>query len=118
MPNLLKNEKSPYLLQHMGDEPSGCSLSLLAVMDTLYPHKELICVSSGKLPDALCEYIKNSPSYGLEIILKTHENEQALAECASFTADYPIPQEGAVYYLCEKGSCKTPVRDFELLNLD
>ncbi len=112
------NRQLSFISEIMGYEPSGSTFGLLAVMDTLYPHKELVCVSSSKLPDALCEYIKKSPSYGLEIILKTHENEQVLAECAPFTADYPIPQEGAMYYLCEKGACKAPVKDFELLNLD
>ncbi len=112
------NRQLSFISEIMGDEPSGSSFGLLAVLDTLYPHKELVCVSGDKIPDELCEYIKNSPSYGLEIILKTRENEQLLAECAPFTADYPIPSEGVMYYLCEKGACKTPVKDFKLLDLD
>ena len=39
----------------------------------------------------------------------------ALVKCAPFTQDYPIPETGAVYYLCENGACKAPVKSLSQL---
>lgn len=42
---------------------------------------------------------------------------ELLSECAPFKNDYPLPECGAVYYLCENGVCKSPVTDFSELKL-
>ena len=52
---------------------------------------------------------------GLSVLVKTAENEAQLARCAPFTASYPVPEQGTVYYLCENGACQAPTRDFDRL---
>lgn len=97
--------------------PIGHSFALLAMLEGLYPHKELVCVTGQTVPQELKRYLQANPGHGLSILLKTKENAATLAACAPFTADYPIPEQGAAYYLCEQGACKKPMSDFAALSL-
>ena len=97
--------------------PIGHSFALLAMLEGMYPHKELVCVTRQTVPQELKRYLQANPGYGLSILLKTEENAETLAVCAPFTVDYPIPQQGAAYYLCEHGACKKPMFDFAALPL-
>ena len=106
-----------FLADSIGEYPAGSCFGLLAMMDALYPHKELVCAAKGGIPAELLAYLKEKPADGLQILLKTEENAEVLARCAPFTGDYPIPEAGAMYYLCENGACKAPVSDFLKLDL-
>lgn len=97
--------------------PIGHSFALLAMLEGLYPHKELVCVTGQTVPQELKRYLQANPGHGLSIVLKTKENAATLAACAPFTADYPIPEQGTAYYLCEQGACKKPMSDFAALPL-
>lgn len=106
-----------FLAGEIGEYPSASCFGVLAMMDALYPHRELVCATNDGLPDELKNYLKLHPSDDLQVLLKTKRNAETLAECAPFTKDYPIPEQGAMYYLCENGACKAPVSDFSLLHL-
>ena len=107
--------------------PAAYSLSLLAMTHAFYPHKELICAlpnedkiqsnQSTHIPKELKQYRKEMESERVHIIIKTSKNAELLAEIAPYTANYPLPQNGPVYYLCENGACKAPVTNWEDLNL-
>ena len=106
-----------FLAGEIGEYPSASSFGVLAMMGALYPHRELVCATSDGLPDELKNYLKLHPAADLQVLLKTKENGDVLSKCAPFTKDYPIPEQGSMYYLCENGACKAPVTDFEQLNL-
>lgn len=97
--------------------PSGSCVGLLAMMDGLYPHRELVCATRSGIPDDLVNHLRTHPAEDLHILLKTADNADTLAQCAAFTKDYPIPLDGAVYYLCKNGACSAPVTDFSQLSL-
>ncbi len=107
-----------FLAGDVWEYPSNSTLGMLAMMIALYPHRTLICASSNGIPDQLGDYLRQKLPDDIQIILKTADNTEELAACAPFTADYPVPESGAVYYLCENGACKAPVTDFEKLNLE
>lgn len=111
------NKQLCFLAQDIGAYPLGHSFGLLAMMDALYPHRELVCASRSGLPTELACFLKRAAADNLQILVKTAENADALSQCAPFTLDYPIPEQGAVYYLCENGACKAPQTDFEQLRL-
>lgn len=106
-----------FLADAISNHPGSSCFTMLAMMDALYPHRELVCAASNGLSKELMDYLREHPADDLQILLKTPENVDLLNNCAPFTADYPIPQEGSMYYLCEDGACKAPVSDFSELNL-
>ena len=106
-----------FLAGGIGEYPSASCFGVLAMMDALYPHRELVCATSDGLPSELKDYLKKHPADNLHVLLKNKENEETLTECAPFTKDYPIPEKGTMYYLCENGACKAPVPDFSQLKL-
>lgn len=106
-----------FLAGDIGEYPSASCFGVLAMMDALYPHRELVCVSGDGMPSELTAYLREHPADDLHVLLKTKENAETLAECAPFTKDYPIPGQGTMYYLCENGACKAPVLDLAQLNL-
>lgn len=101
----------------IGQYPASSCFGVLAMMDAINPHRELVCSVKEGLPDELLSYLAEHPTDELEILLKTESNAEKLSLCAPFTRDYPIPETGVVYYLCENGSCKAPVRSFADLGL-
>lgn len=95
--------------------PLGYSFGGLAMMDALYPQRELVCASRDGLPNELVAYLTKSND--LHILLKTANNASTLAQCAPFTKDYPVPDQGTMYYLCENGTCKVPIRSLAEMEL-
>jgi uncharacterized protein YyaL (SSP411 family) len=95
--------------------PAGYSYALLAMADAVYPHKELVCAVSGRMSEELRMQLAELAAGGMSILVKTEDNKEELAECAPFTAEYPIPQEGEMYYLCEDGACRAPVKNLQEL---
>ena len=106
-----------FLAVFVGEYPASSCFGVLAMMDILYPHRELVCAVKDVLPDALVKYLAEHPAADIEVLLKTEDNAERLAQCAPFTQDYPIPETGVVYYLCENGACKAPVKSFSELGL-
>lgn len=106
-----------FLAEACEEYPAGHSFALLAMADVLHPHRELLCAAQDGVPEELQRYLAENPAYGLSILVKTPESAELLAELAPFTREIPIPVRGAVYYLCENGSCRAPLENFDLLGL-
>lgn len=106
-----------FLSASIGEYPAGSCFGVLAMMDALYPHRELVCAAKDGFPDELRNYLAEHPAEDIQVLLKTEANAELLAQCAPFTRDYPIPEKGAIYYLCENGVCKAPVKLFSELGL-
>lgn len=94
----------------LSDYPAGHTVSLLALIETLYPGQELICTAADEgAPAALSAFLRETPVSGLTTLIKTPGNQGMLAQAAPFTADYPLPSRGCVYYLCRNRACGAPV---------
>lgn len=92
--------------------PAGHCFALQSIAQFLYPSRQLVCVTASHLPDGLRELAEQHQLYTL---LKTPENADLLAKLAPYTAAYPIPAAGAVFYLCQNETCSAPVNDLETL---
>ncbi len=103
-----------YLTGAIRTYPAGHSFTLLTLLEELWPSAELICAARA-VPEELKAYLRRKPRPGLTVLVKTPESGAVLAELAPFTADYPIPEEGARYYLCRGGACRQPVTSVEEL---
>lgn len=106
-----------FLAAAIGEYPASSCFGVLAMTDALYPHRELVCAAKGGLPDELEKYLAEHPAEDIQVLLKTEANTEILTQCAPFIQDYPIPETGAMYYLCENGSCKAPVKSLSELGL-
>lgn len=106
-----------FLANTISEYPASSCFGILAMMDALYPHRELVCAASNDLPEELSNYLREHSADNLQVLLKTENNADKLAQCAPFTSDYPIPEQSEMYYLCEDGACKSPVRSFSELGL-
>ena len=89
-------------------QPRGHGFALLAFTESLWSAGELVC-AAPEAPGALTAYLRDKAPGGLAAVLKTDETAARLAALAPFTAAYPIPDAGALYYLCRNGACRAPV---------
>ncbi len=103
-----------FMAESAQNYPQGHTFYLLAMLKRVYPHKELICTGK-QIPSEIREYLKTHTANDLCVIAKTEDNGEVLSRCAPFTANYPLPDEGVMWYLCQNGSCKAPTGDFSKL---
>lgn len=94
------------------DYPAAHCFAMLAIQRALKPGRELV-VCGEELP----EEIKEGLPEDLNVLYKSSKNASRLAKCAPFTADYPVPEHAANWYLCENGTCRRAVTDFAQLPL-
>ena len=80
---------------------------MLALLEELWPSAELVCTAK-EVPEELPAILRQEARPELSVLVKTPDNQEALAAVAPFTAAYPIPNHGARYYLCQNGACSKP----------
>ena len=106
-----------YLAGAVAQYPAGHSFTMLAMLETLWPTTELVCVGEG-VPSALLVFLREHANPDLTVLVKTPDNQAALSKLAPFAEAYPIPTHGIRYYLCRNGACSAPVDDLSKLNTD
>lgn len=104
-----------YLAIAVEPYPAGHSFTVLALLEELWPSTELVCTCK-EIPAELTVCLRREARPGLSVLVKTPENQEALAALAPFTAQYPVPDDGARYYLCKNGTCARPVDHILELN--
>jgi uncharacterized protein YyaL (SSP411 family) len=99
---------------YLVDFPTASCAALYALIDVLYPSRELICVTSGEeAPPELLSFLHRNQEQLPFTTVKTKANQKELAELAPYTESYPIPSQGTAYYLCKEGKCSAPVTDLQ-----
>jgi uncharacterized protein YyaL (SSP411 family) len=107
-----------YLTGCVSGYPAGFAFALLAFLEDLAPSCELVCAyarkeASRELLPFMRRLSCTNPSLRVRILVKTSANEARLAALAPFTAPYPVPDNGACYYLCRSQNCSAPVYSLE-----
>lgn len=112
----LSRRQLSFLTNAIEDYPAGHSMALLAVSQEVYSSFELVCVTAGKsIPQELTDYLRSTSTVNLTVLVKTPKNKGDLEKAAPFTASYPIPANGTVYYLCHNGACSSPTDNLSSL---
>lgn len=94
--------------------PTSCSFALLSMMKYLYRKRELICIiNDTDIIKTLPGHFRDYDLKNMAVIVKTPLNVLQLEKIAPFTKNYPFPDAGNAYYLCENHSCSTPVYAIE-----
>lgn len=96
-----------FLAGNVSGYPAGYSLALLAMSEMLYPAGEVVCCSADDA--VLRDLILGAEEFHVTVVMKTAASAGLLAKVAPFTAAYPVPEEGAVFYFCRDGACSAPV---------
>lgn len=97
-----------FLADNIAEYPSAYSFTLLALMQVLYPSRELICLEpSGEEVEELRQLGERDSN--LAIVVKTKENAERLKKIAPFTEDYGIIPGKTQFYLCTRNRCQAPV---------
>lgn len=110
--------QNAFLAGEMEKFQYGHSLGLVALMEALFPSKELVCVSATKeIPESLKKHQAENLNFNLSVLLKTPENAMELKKIAPFTESYQIQDQKCMYYLCQNGVCNKPEADFQQLDL-
>lgn len=90
------------------DYPAGYSFAMLAFLEELWPSAELVA-ATRKVPSEWKDFLKKISRPRLTILVKTPESAGILENLAPFIRNYPIPEQGARYYLCQGETCTPPV---------
>ena len=90
------------------DYPVGHSFAMLTFEEELWATAELV-VTAQNMPEELWTFLRETPRPELTVLVKTPDSAGMLATLVPFAEDYPIPERGAQYYLCQNGSCAQPV---------
>ncbi len=94
-------------------QPTSATFALLALMQSSLPSAQLVCVCADERQKTeLTAKLRSIIHPQVGILVKTPDNADALARIAPFTASYPSPASGVMYYLCQNGACSAPTGDF------
>lgn len=99
------------------NQPNAFSFALMALMQSVYPTKEVVCVFPNEQGvTELTEKLSGCFLPQTSILVKTGQNADSLSNAAPFTKDY-IGKEGqkAAFYICQNQSCSPPVFTMEEL---
>ena len=108
-----REKQLSFICANLNRYPAGCAFALCALMDEVYPTRELVCAAPGEDVPEMLKTVTGKYAPELSVLLKTPSNAGALAQAAPFTADY-APKDGkAAFYLCANGVCKLPLMDIE-----
>ncbi len=89
--------------------PAGYCFALYSFLHFLHKPPTLVCAAANdSVTQSVASFIKKQGLYDMGVIIKTQENAQMLAEIAPYTVEYPLPEQGARYYLCKDGTCLAP----------
>jgi uncharacterized protein len=101
-----------FLAGQIKDYPAGHSFSLIAMMQALYPSKEIVCVvSENEDFQELSKYLSEHFEPNAVYLLKTENNEEELIKLADYVVDYHTINDKTTYYMCENHSCSAPRND-------
>lgn len=109
-------EAQTNVLQYLAGEadaaPSGHTFALLAMCQAVYPSSWLLCAcAEHRVPQELGGALRQNAYFGLTVLLLTPRNREQLTRLAPFTASYPLPDNGVMYYLCQGSACSAGTGD-------
>lgn len=103
-----------FLADAIHDRPAGHCFALSAMCNILYPATNLLCVSAEKeMPKAMTDILRKKMPSNMTVLFKSPGNREELARLAPFTKEYPIPENGTLYYICRGNTCSASFANAE-----
>lgn len=108
-----RNLQLGFLSCEIAVHPMASCFALTSMMKALREPSLLICVSSEKnVPEELVSFLRGCEKPDLFVLFVSSENRGALLSAVPSARDYPIPETGTAYYLCQNGACGKPAYNF------
>lgn len=100
-----------FMAGYGAEQPAGMAFALCAMMELIYPTKELVCAAADEEEPAMLAAVRAKYAPELEVLLKTPSSAETLAAAVPFTADC-APRDGKPqFYICTGGQCSLPVTE-------
>jgi hypothetical protein len=116
-PSLTKvaDEQIAFIAKNISVYPSAYCFSMMALIEVIYPTKELVCVvQNSEQAKEIRETLGKHFLPNVSVLLKNINNQDQLASISEFTKDYEIRVTIELdLYLCENYACKAPVHSIE-----
>lgn len=100
-----------FMAGYGAEQPAGMAFALCAMMELIYPTKELVCAAVDEEEPAMLAAVRTKYAPELEVLLKTPSSAETLAAAAPFTADCAPRGGKAQFYICTGGQCSLPVTE-------
>ena len=100
-----------FMAGYGAEQPAGMAFALCAMMELIYPTKELVCAAADEEEPAMLAAVRAKYAPELEVLLKTPSSAETLAAAAPFTADCAPRGGKAQFYICTGGQCSLPVTE-------
>lgn len=107
-----------FIAKGIADYPSAYCFSLMAMMQLVYPTRELICIipDEDNLKD-IRDILSKHFLPDVTVIALTKQNQGRLIRFAEYTKEYEV-RDKPWYYLCENHTARSPLMDSnEVVNL-
>jgi len=96
--------------------PSGYSFALCALMLSLYPAREIVCVTKNEADLIQLKALINKRFLPNTVVLvKDQKNAEHVQRLAPFTKEYGFQDDKSTYYVCENNACSPPINDLSEL---
>lgn len=106
----LAQRQLEYLAGVAQEYPGGYACALVAMLEAGDAVRQLVvCAPGTSVPPLLSRLMAGRQGLCTAALLKNEASRAALERAAPFTAGYPVPGQGTVYYLCEQGRCRAPM---------
>jgi len=99
-----------FMAGKVGAYPMGHCFALHAFLRVLHQGADLLCASK-QIPSMseVRSFMKEQRIFNTTVTVKSEEQMRRLNNLAPYTVEYPIPESGTAYYICENGTCKAPI---------
>lgn len=112
----LSEQQLSFLAANTADYPSAHTFAIRTILQSLSPSMQLICVaSSADYKKIVSELLHEFFPYGLTVLFLSPQDKPFIEELCPFVKDYPLPENGIFFYLCENNSCLSPFSDVSAL---
>ena len=98
-----------FLAGQIKDYPAGHCFALIALLQALYPSKEIVCVTSeNEDHEELTNYLSEHFAPNTVVLLKSEQNTKDLTQMIDYIKDYNVINNKTTYYMCEAHTCNNP----------
>ena len=100
-----------FMAGYGAERPAGMAFALCAMMELIYPTKELVCAAADEEEPAMLAAVRAKYAPELEVPLKTPSSAETLAAGRAVHGGLRAARRKGAVYICTGGQCSLPVTE-------